>query len=104
MAEIISNRYGYRSRKRSVTKTANYTLTTADAVVLCDTSGGAFAITLMPASEVTDREFDIKNLGANLLTITPDGSDEIDEEPSLELGIQYTCVTVHSDGTNWWII
>lgn len=38
------------------------------------------------------------------ITITPNGSDTIDGEPSIEMTIDYGSVTLVKRGTGWWVI
>ncbi len=61
-----------------VTKTATYTATAEDHVILCDTSGGAFTVTL-PAG-IDGTEYHIKKIdsSANAVTIDGFGPETID--------------------------
>lgn len=89
-----------------VSKTANYTITTSDSVVLCDASGGAFTITLPAASGLTGRRFDVKKTDSSALAVTIDGnaSETIDGSTTIALTTQYESVTLLCDGSNWRII
>jgi hypothetical protein len=90
------------------TKSANYTLTSSDSVVVGDASGGAFTLTLPAANSVpAGRQFRFKkkdNVVGNNLTVAAAGSDTIDGATSFVLNIQYQSVTLVSDGSsNWWV-
>lgn len=70
--------------------TAADTLTEADHVVLCDSTGGSFAVTLPAASSVPGKEYCIKKtVAANTVTITPAGSDTLDGAASLGVTTQW---------------
>lgn len=89
-----------------VSKSANYTLQISEAGALCDASGGAFAITLPTAASAKDVEFFVKKTDSSVyaVTIDGDGSETIDESTTQVISSQYDCITVYSDGTEWWII
>lgn len=94
-----------------VSKTANYTATVADDVILCNASGGSFTITLPQASTVTDKKLTIKktdsSTGAITITSYSSGSEAIDRDVfsgNYYLYAQDNYVTLVSDGTQWWIV
>jgi len=89
---------------RTVTTTATARVT--DALLLGDTTAGAFTLTLPPAADYQGDELVIKHTGnASNLTIDPDGTEAID---SLGAGVaivsstQNERVRLRSDGTQWW--
>jgi len=84
-----------------VTKTSAYTTTLTDDVILCN---GTFTVTLYTAVGNGGRTLTIKNTGTGVITIDGSGSETIDGDTTLDLGVQYTSVTIVSDGTNWSII
>ncbi len=90
----------------TVTKTGTYTPTINDHLVLCDTTGGSFAITLPPAGTVTGLILHIKkiDLNGNTVTIDGDGSETIDKGLTAIITTQFEVVSIQSDGTEWWII
>ncbi len=87
-------------------KTADYTLTSGDTVVMANATSGNVIITLPVASTVSGYRFYVKrtDASANTVTIARSGSDTIDGATSQTLDAQYTSVTVVSDGSNWFII
>jgi hypothetical protein len=87
-------------------KTTTYTLVNTDDVILADASSTAFTLTLPTASGITGKVFFIKKTDSsvNEVTIDGDGSETIDEGTTLVISVQYACVTIVSDGTNWHII
>ena len=48
--------------------------------------------------------YHIKNLSIYALTITPQAGETIDNASTFVSAAQYGCVTIVSDGGNWWII
>lgn len=103
---FIKSYGGIKRKTTSVTTT--YTMdsgSTPDDILYCNTSGGAFTVTL-PA--VTDgRVIVIKDkggsAGSNVITITP-ASGNIDGSGSAAISTNYGSLTLSCDGTNWWII
>jgi len=88
------------------TKTANYTATDTDSVLICDASSGALTVTLPSASGIAGRQYTIKriNTGTNVVTIAAASGETIDGAASVDLGSQYDVITVVSDGSNWWMV
>lgn len=94
-------------RKGVSTKSANYTATIEDDVILCDSSGGAFTILLPSAATVTGKIITIKMVGAGANAVTLDGADSetIDGGTTDNtIDAQYDFLTIYCDGTNWHII
>ncbi len=90
-----------------VTKTAAYTVTLADSVLLGDTTGGAFTFTLPVASTCSGKEYTFKKLDAslvNFITINPVSGAQIDGAANLILYLPNWTVKIISDGTNWRIM
>lgn len=77
--------------------TAAATLTEADDVVLCNSTGGSFAVTLPLASSVPNQNYRIKKtVAANTVTITPSGSDTIDGAATLAVTTQWQTTWLRS--------
>lgn len=87
-------------------KTANYTATSADSVIYCDATGGAFTITLPAAASQPGRLYTVKktDASANAITVDPNGAETIDGFSGRTLGYQYGFETYVSDGTNWRLV
>lgn len=85
------------------TKTANYTATTSDGLILCNTN--AFTVTL-PAASNTGLVLRIKKIGSdlNIITIAAGGGDTIQGDASTTLNTQYEIVTLVAVGSNTWEI
>lgn len=86
------------------TKTANYTLTTNDKLVLADAAGGAFTLTLPTAVGNTGIEFIIKRIDAaltNLVTIATTSSQTIDGKTTVTINDTGVVSVFVSDGSNW---
>lgn len=90
----------------TTTKTANYTVGATDTVVFADATSGNVTITLPAASGNAGYRFYIKRIdgSANTCTVSRSSSDTIDGQTSFTLDAQYTCVTVVSNGSAWYII
>ncbi len=87
-----------------VTVTAtSYTLDTdTDDVLLVDVTS---TIHLPTAVGIKGYQFTIKNIkdGATV-TMDANGTETIDEELTKVITVQYTSVTLASDGSNWWVL
>jgi hypothetical protein len=72
--------------------------------ILVDATAGSVAVTLLPASKFRRKILSVKKIdsSANTVTVTPNGTEEIDGASSKVLTSQYDKVTIHSDGANWW--
>lgn len=87
-------------------KTANYTLLATDSVIFVDSFGGAFTLTLPPASANTGKVFQMKKTDSsfNLVTIDGNASETIDGSLTRTLATENESYTIVSDGTNWKIL
>lgn len=87
-------------------KTANYTATTSDSVILCDSSSGAFIISLPAALGNTGLKFFIKKTDSSFNTITmdPSGAELIDGFATTLISTQFESVEIICDGTGWKIL
>lgn len=90
----------------SVLKTTTYTVTTDDDTVLCDTSGGAFTLTLPAAALSTGKKLIIKKVSSDVNDLTIDGnaSETIDGATTTSLNGQYSFIEIICDGSNWHVI
>lgn len=88
-----------------VTKTTTYTATANDEIILADTSGGAWTLTLPTAVGIQHKKYTIVlTVAGNDLTIDGDGTETIAGATTVTLTSQYQNVTIVSDGANWQII
>lgn len=86
-------------------KTTTYTVTSSDCVILADTSGGAFTLTLPDAATNAGRMFHIKlDTKSGALTIAPTGSDTIDGDTSVLIDVEKTTITVVGVSGDWKIL
>lgn len=58
----------------------------------------------MPTAPSNKNEYTIKNVGSGTVTVATTASQTIDGSSTALLKVQYTSVTLRSDGTNWNII
>jgi hypothetical protein len=88
------------------TKTAAYTLSEDDSVLLANATNGPFTLTLPTAVGIAGRQYTIKKIdsASNAVTIGTTSSETIDGAATLVLTSQWAYQTVVSDGTNWFII
>ena len=75
-------------------------------VVLCDTSGGGFTVTLPTAVGVSGKTITVKKVSSDgsALTVDTTGGQTIDGQAQQVWTTQYTSMMVVSDGANWHII
>lgn len=92
-----------RSNVNSVS--SSYVITSTDAVVLADATGGAVTVTLPTAASITGKVYTVKriNSGSNNVTLATTGGQTIDGATTQVMTIQYTSLDVISDGSNWEI-
>ena len=88
------------------TKTSNYTITGTDVVIFANATSGNVTITLPTASSNAGYRFYVKRIdgSGNTCSVARSGSDTIDGQTSISLDLQYTSLTVVSDGSAWYII
>lgn len=89
-----------------VSKTTTYTILASDGVILCNSSGGAFTVTLPTAVGITGKKYYVKktDTSANAVTLDANGSETIDAVVSTYLRTQNDFIMVISDGTNWQVL
>lgn len=89
-----------------VSKTAAYTATQDDRVILNDATGGAYSVTLPAVSGLTDKFFYIKKTdsSANAVTIDGNASEEIDGVTTLALTAQNDSVLIGCNGSAWFVL
>jgi hypothetical protein len=97
---------GTNSGFTTATKTTGYTITASDTVIFADASSGGVTITLPVASGLSGYRFYVKRIDSsgNSCSVTRSGSDTIDGATSQSLDLQYTSLTIVSNGSNWYII
>lgn len=90
--------------------TSNTTLTVADRVIIAANSSGSINLILPTASSCyasgLGRIFTIvkKSAALNNVVIVPITGSTISGQATLTLAIQYSSVTIQSDGTDWFIL
>ena len=85
-------------------KTANYTATPLDDVIICGGGNESFTITLPAVSSVeAGKVYFIKNEGSGTITVDGNGAETIDGAATKTLN-QYDSIQVQSDGTEWWVL
>ena len=85
-------------------KTANYTTTSSDHTIICGAGNQTFTVTLLPAADVKNIIYNIKNIGTGTITIDGNSAETIDGATTQVISIQYDSISIQSDGTEWWII
>lgn len=89
-----------------VSKTATYSASTSDDLILCSAAGGAFTINLYAVSGNSGKVIRIKKTDTtfNAITIDGAGSELIDGALTRKLATQWEEVTLGCDGTGWFIL
>jgi hypothetical protein len=88
----------------TTSKTSNYTLTASDDLVVCDTSGGSFTVTLPTAVGIAGKRYLIKlETAGNILDIATALSQTIDGKSAEQLRANNEFFELVSDGSNWLI-
>lgn len=100
---------GYKSKVTVASKAfadSPYTATTADDLILCNTTGGAITVNLPAAASSTGKVLKIKKTSSDFTAVTIDGnaSETIDGAATTTINTQYEQVTIACDGSNWQII
>ena len=86
------------------TKTANYTLTPTDCVIIGDTASGSFTLTLPTAVGYTGLTFTLKSSSAaNVLSFATTSSQTVDGATTGPIPYP-NAIKVISDGANWHVI
>jgi hypothetical protein len=87
-------------------KTTTYTAQTTDDVLLCDSSGGAFTITLYTAVGNTGRVIVINKTEASggAVTIEGDGAETVGGNANRVLRFKDDSLRLCADGANWQIL
>ena len=85
------------------TITSNTTLTSGEAIVLCN-SASNFTVTLPTAAGIVGRMYTIKNINTGIVTIATSAGQTIDGLSNKQLTSIYTSVELISNGTNWNIL
>lgn len=87
-------------------KTTTYTATASDEFIACDTSGGAWTLTLPAAASSSGKVYKIKKTSNDFTALTIDGnaSETIDGATTTTLNTQYEQLEIVCDGSNWHIV
>jgi hypothetical protein len=90
----------------TVSKTANYTATTSDFIILVDATSGAVTILLPAAASSTNTVLCVKKTDASGNAVTVDGnaSETIDGATTVALAARYDTCYIICNGTSWHII
>lgn len=83
------------------TITSNQIASVSDSTILLNRNG--LTLTLPPAVTVTGRVFTVKLITQSSGSILPYAGELIDGSSSYSLTAQHKYVSLHSDGSGWWI-
>jgi hypothetical protein len=103
--ELIKTDADARTRYDIKTKTATYTVSVDDDILLTNTETVSFTMYLPTAVGNGGKEYSIKNIGSstNYLILDPDGLETIDGNSTLEINTKNVSITIVSDNTSWYI-
>lgn len=89
----------------TVVPIAGDTTAVVDTLYLCDSTGGAFTVTLPPAASASGHEVIVKQVaGVDDVVVEGDKAEAIDGDLSQTVGGAWNALAVRSDGTGWFII
>jgi hypothetical protein len=90
----------------TATKTSSYTISTNDTVIFADATSGTVTITLPTAASLPGYRFYVKRIdgSGNNCSVARSGGDTIDGQTSIAITVQYTSLTLVSNGSAWYII
>lgn len=90
----------------TATKSSNYTISATDTIIFANAGSGNVTISLPTASANAGYRFYVKRVDSsgNTCAVARTGTDTIDGQASISLDLQYTSLTIASDGTAWYII
>ena len=93
-----------RLSQRSITVTTDHVA--SEDIVLADATAGTVTVTLVPASDWTDKTVRVKKLNsnANPINIIVSGGGTIDESATASIATQYDVLQLMSDGAAWYIV
>lgn len=89
------------SQIETSTKTGDYTLTSSDESIVCNSSS-AFTVTL-PAASGSGQTYSIKNINTGVITVEGDGVETIDGQANETL-YQYECMQLVDYASGKWVI
>jgi hypothetical protein len=87
-------------------KTAAYTATAGDDLILGNATSAAFTVTLPTAVGIKGKRYTVKktDASANAVTVDGNGSETIDGALTKALGSQFATITIVSDNAAWQIV
>ena len=103
--EIGTNVEKYRTTVQGTGPTI--TLAITERVLIVDCSGGATTVDLPTASDASGLTFHIfkKDAGPHTVTLDADSAETINGALTFVIAAtQYNSATIHSDGTEWWVV
>ncbi len=89
-----------------ISKTSTYAAVAGD-VVLANTTGGGFTITLPASGSNKNLSIRVKKISSdsNVVTVSRSGSDLIDGQTTQTFTSQWTNIEIIADGvTNWYVV
>lgn len=86
--------------------TTNYSVSANDYTIIVDATTGIITITLPTAADNVGRILNIKKIDATGNNVVVDGNttELIDGGSTATITTQYQSITVHCDGSQWWIL
>lgn len=91
-------------------RTGTYAMVESDRMIRFDTSGGAGTLNLLAAADYS-KVLVVKNMGANTIAVTPDGSDTIEGiaaaftiPVAASPNFPTLMLVPNDDGDGWWIV
>ncbi len=90
----------------SLTKTSSFTASNSETIYFCDASSGSITVTLPATADSGNRVYYIVKIdgSANNVTIDGNASETINGSTTKVITVQYTSLTISTDGSNWFVI
>ena len=94
--EVIVNRTKF--------KTTTYQMLEGDAVVNCNTTGGAYTVTLPPVSLAAGKIYSVKYASGagGAVTVESKSDDKLSDDVPATLTAIGDGILLYSDGQTWW--
>lgn len=93
---------------RRITAAGAVTVSATDEVIVIAQTVGAAITVNLPASPITGRTYTIKDgkgdAATNVITVDADGANTIDGAANFVLNVNYGCIDITWDGTQWLIV
>ena len=105
ITDVRTRRKKGSSWRNIASKSAAYTMDFDDEMIVCDATGGAFSVTLLPVASMSGKVVEIvkKDSSVNVVTIQANAAELIMGLNTQPMALQYDTLRLWCDGTAWYI-